>query len=1095
MDKAKEFATGTMHSAGEQAPSSKPRLAEKMIGPQAFGLSQANSVRPAQSIGPLLAPTDIRHSKAIAFGAPERARASKAMQRSVGNARFNRMQESDPAPEYQASTQDVVAIARSPLTASTPSAIPAPVTSTLATAQGAPLPDSHRWSQRINADVSSTRIVTGEGAADAASSIDARAFTVGNRVFFGSGYGPTSEGGRLLAHELHHVAQQQAAPAPSSWKQLPFVPDGDKREVEARGHEASRPSTGEQAIARDGEKDVDAASYRKLFAKEIGEEIVFYLATNDIPTGSRFVTFLGPLASGPAIVEVTGADLESKLDEWLGRDRVNSLVNKARPMGREQLTDGDKTWVADKWSAGPARWFPDVAVEIAASLAMLMRRSLDRIVPRYQSAAVAVGIAAEEKSHQSLADPPEPNAGDIIPGHPFDQVAIKALLAHSHFDYPNYRTTYPKESGKVGELKPVSVSWATPGNGTYWARVSPKDATEEDVANELFGSPMRADELVVVAPPLFGFNNATILLQKHQDELTRMGAAIQLTGDAVKEATSGPLADEIAKNQGALHVTKAATKGAVLQMIDESIAIVPTIEKSGLKFGMGRNPTVSSLAPLTKRLNERRAKIGASTEEDALTWAGQAEAQQEILTSVAFGFDRESNRLADLTKMVTDATVKLGAFNLPDHVREAMNHVAMRYADAALVSDAPATAATKLAEVEDEAGALPITFLEGTLASIQRTLDDARNAKHDKTEHATYDVGGMASREQQLKSRLAALRAMVRTDPERATKELGEIAKLIGNLQVETEIVGNMDQLDAAWQALDDGISFWWTSGWTQLRASILKDRGDAYHRRWKAVFNRWKSGDTKKQDEAKRDFDALRADEGLRKWFGEVQATLKSAEIERLIGQIAVMIAITVVTMGVGDLVLAGAAGWELSAGATAVAVGGAEAATFTLLSQIFLDSDHTLGHVVYEFGTNWAIFGVMRRFQLLAEVAKLGKVSAVGGNVLILAATTYAKADLDKYIREGRHLNGEEVKMIALQGMAMAIAMHANRPEDQAVLCGARGRRIRVHEQAQGQQPTAGDAHRQGRSSQRHAGLQPGASVRLEGEGVARGALEDSR
>ena len=80
----------------------------------------------------------------------------------------------------------------------------------------------------------------------------------------------------------------------------------------------------------------------------------------------------------------------------------------------------------------------------------------------------------------------------------------------------------------------------------------------------------------------------------------------------------------------------------------------------------------------------------------------------------------------------------------------------------------------------------------------------------------------------------------------------------------------------------------------------------------------------------------------------------------------------------------------------------------------------------VVYEFMTNWAIFGVLRRFQMFAEIAKLSKVTAVGGNVLILAATTYAKADLDKCLHEGRHLNGEEIKLIALQGMAMAIAMN---------------------------------------------------------------------
>ncbi|MCW2999144.1 MAG: hypothetical protein JWN65_2693 [Solirubrobacterales bacterium] len=49
-----------------------------------------------------------------------------------------------------------------------------------------------------------------EHAARLASSVQARAFTVRNDVFFGRGeYRPhTTEGQQLLAHELTHVAQQ-----------------------------------------------------------------------------------------------------------------------------------------------------------------------------------------------------------------------------------------------------------------------------------------------------------------------------------------------------------------------------------------------------------------------------------------------------------------------------------------------------------------------------------------------------------------------------------------------------------------------------------------------------------------------------------------------------------------------------------------------------------------------------------------------------------------------------------------------------------------------------------------------------------------------
>lgn len=65
------------------------------------------------------------------------------------------------------------------------------------------------------ADFSQVRVHTDGRAAEAAQSLGAAAFTAGRDIVFGPGrYAPgTASGRRLLAHELTHVAQQQAAPA------------------------------------------------------------------------------------------------------------------------------------------------------------------------------------------------------------------------------------------------------------------------------------------------------------------------------------------------------------------------------------------------------------------------------------------------------------------------------------------------------------------------------------------------------------------------------------------------------------------------------------------------------------------------------------------------------------------------------------------------------------------------------------------------------------------------------------------------------------------------------------------------------------------
>lgn len=77
---------------------------------------------------------------------------------------------------------------------------------------GSTLPDSERsfFEPRFGRDFGSVRIHTGPDAAQIARSINARAFTIGRDVVFGANeYRPgTTEGRRLMAHELTHTVQQ-----------------------------------------------------------------------------------------------------------------------------------------------------------------------------------------------------------------------------------------------------------------------------------------------------------------------------------------------------------------------------------------------------------------------------------------------------------------------------------------------------------------------------------------------------------------------------------------------------------------------------------------------------------------------------------------------------------------------------------------------------------------------------------------------------------------------------------------------------------------------------------------------------------------------
>ena len=110
---------------------------------------------------------------------------------------------------------------------------------------GRPLPRSVRtyFEPRFGQDFGGVRVHTGAQASEIAQAVNARAFTVGREVVFGAGeYAPgTSEGKRLLAHELTHVMQQSqtsgsvnhAIPQPTIQRTAASCPTGWSTTVRA----------------------------------------------------------------------------------------------------------------------------------------------------------------------------------------------------------------------------------------------------------------------------------------------------------------------------------------------------------------------------------------------------------------------------------------------------------------------------------------------------------------------------------------------------------------------------------------------------------------------------------------------------------------------------------------------------------------------------------------------------------------------------------------------------------------------------------------------------------------------------------------------
>ena len=121
-----------------------------------------------------------------------------------------RMRESESAsPKAGAAPRDTVQRAAAPSAETTPAGARVNIPG------GSPLPASLRrdMEPRFGASFGNVRVHTGDAAAGQSAALNARAFTVGEHVFFARNeYQPQSASGReLIAHELTHTIQQGAA--------------------------------------------------------------------------------------------------------------------------------------------------------------------------------------------------------------------------------------------------------------------------------------------------------------------------------------------------------------------------------------------------------------------------------------------------------------------------------------------------------------------------------------------------------------------------------------------------------------------------------------------------------------------------------------------------------------------------------------------------------------------------------------------------------------------------------------------------------------------------------------------------------------------
>lgn len=154
-------------------------------------------------------------------------------------------------------------------------AVPAEVGHALRSS-GQPLPQETRneMESSFGADFSRVRIHQDSTAAKAAASVNALAFTVGRDIVFGGRqYAPqTSNGRRLLAHELTHTLQQGQIPGPVKSESLRLGPVHDSFESEASANERL-PGISHRLAEPKVQRQPDQRTLREQFCEDPARKI------------------------------------------------------------------------------------------------------------------------------------------------------------------------------------------------------------------------------------------------------------------------------------------------------------------------------------------------------------------------------------------------------------------------------------------------------------------------------------------------------------------------------------------------------------------------------------------------------------------------------------------------------------------------------------------------------------------------------------------------------------------------------------------------------------------------------------------------------
>lgn len=779
----------------------------------------------------------------------------------------------------------------------------------------------------FDANLSQVRVHTDAASGSAATSMQAKAFTVGSDIFFApSTYDPSStDGQHLIAHEVAHTIQQQWGAAGSGPQtKLEVSEPSDPLEIEAERSADAFVRGDAQPVAsrapgptvfRSVESDRaganrQAESYYNRHRVAFARDLLRGLVGLDLSGVSHPLVELRANAGSVVRASVAHAFAREGSSWPVLVGFVGSMVEEGINQARGASASG----------TGLDDYDPAVAQTMASHFKIAIVDAVFRLLPSFADESGRL-LALVDAGELVASDTPRPSPQHLAISRPIDRAVAGALCdGAAQFDVTAFRASGGACSDADPNLRTNVRFDFQRGDGSWrWLKVQdPIDATAAEVALALYGDPGKA-YLLVPAPPLFGFSLRAPMLARH--EQLWPGDAEQQVEDPVNAL--GDLRGAAALNQaGASQQQQPAPPSSDPTAVLDSCSL-SLLRMASQAMSLGLSADAQALFVAKNALDARRSLLG--TGDGKRDWSGPLQQQAMLLARAEAGIAwAVTQRTAADAKQTGGAVASDPAFTQP------LLAVASAYVSAAAAADLPQTALVRLSRADQLRDQVPVQMMTLMLARSRQVFAHVEQTSASMSLVPSGQLSRAAAfhaaQERSLRQELATFREALAHDPVAAAQLMHTLPAKIDGLSLGAEIAARVSTWDALLRVVRDNSEHFpeppVAGRWKSVGTSVIEDSFPTLNF-WYSWTSKVQGGKPPDPVAERKAFDALVASDTLDQQIESVLSFLRREGSKKQLREFAGTAALLALTWFAGGVGAAGAAtrtGGAIGAGAQVV-------------------------------------------------------------------------------------------------------------------------------------------------------------------------------